>query len=517
VSTPLFSVVTPVYEPPLDALREAIESVRAQTWRDWELVLVDDRSPSEAVREVLREAAAGDRRIRVLERPENGGIVAASNDAVDAARGEFLVFFDNDDLLHPEALERVAEALTADADVDYVYTDEDKIDAAGEHYDEFRKPDWSPERLRGQMYTSHLSVLRASLVREVGAFRPGYDGSQDHDLVLRATERARRVVHVPEVLYHWRVVPGSTAGDASAKPYAWEAGRRAVQSHLDRVGIDGTAEFGAVPGTLRIVRVPAPGHRVSVVIPTRGSSGMVWGEERVFVVEAVRSVLAHAGYPDVEIVVVHDTPTPKRVLQELRRLCGDHLVLVPFEGAFNFSAKCNVGFLHATGDVIVLLNDDVQAVEDGFLAQLVAPLDEPGVGMTGAHLVFPDGTLQHGGHVYAKGEMMHAFLGVEPEYPGPFAALRVNREASGLTAACVALTRQTFEAVGGLCEELPANFNDVDLSLKVRHLSLRLLWLEGVRLYHFESRTREPVVHHWEHRFILDRWSFDDEDRYLRI
>ena len=282
-----FSVLTPVYEPPIDALRAAIASVREQTFGDWELILVDDCSPSPEVLEVL-QAAASDPRITVIERNSNGGIVAASNDAIAAATGEFLVLLDNDDLLHPRALEKVAAALAVDPSIDYVYTDEDKINAEGQHYDAFRKPAWSPERLRGQMYTSHLSVLRASLVREVGGFHTGFDGSQDHDLVLRVTERARRVAHVPEVLYHWRVVPGSTAGDASAKPYAWEAGRRAVQAHLDRVGVPGEVQFGEIQGTLRVKREASADHVVSVVIPTRGSSGIVWGEERVFVLHRER-------------------------------------------------------------------------------------------------------------------------------------------------------------------------------------------------------------------------------------
>lgn len=512
--SPRFSVLTPVYEPPLSALRAAIRSVESQTYGDWELVLVDDRSPSQEVRDVLREAAA-DPRVRVVEREVNGGIVAASNDAIEHAQGEFFVLLDNDDLLDPEALAKVAEVLDADPTIDYLYTDEDKVDAQGEHYDAFRKPDWSPERLRGQMYTSHLSVLRGSTVREVGGFHDGFDGSQDHDLVLRVTEKARTVAHIPEILYHWRVVPGSTAGDASAKPYAWDAGRRAVQAHLDRVGIEGTVDFGTIPGTYAVTRVASPDHLVSVVIPTRGGSGLVFGETRVFAVEAVRSVLEQGGYPNVEIVVVYDLDTPVDVLSELRELAGERLVLVPFEGAFNFSAKCNVGYLHASGDIIVLLNDDVQASSENFLAQLIAPLDEPGVGMTGAHLRFPDGRLQHGGHVYRDGEFMHAFMNSTLDDPGPFAALRVNREASGLTAACVALTRGTFEDVGGLCEVLVANFNDVDLSMKVRRNGGRLVWLENVRLFHFESQTREPVVHQWEYDFVLERWTFPLVDSYL--
>lgn len=512
---PFFSVLTPVYDPPIEALRSAIDSVRAQTFRDWELILVDDASPSPAVRSLLARASADDKRIRVIERAANGGIVAASNDAVKAAQGQFMALLDHDDLLAPQALERVHTFLTAAPESDYVYSDEDKIDIEGEHYDEFRKPEWSPERLRGQMYTSHLSVLRSSLVREVGGFREGYDGSQDHDLVLRVTERARQVVHVPEVLYHWRVVPGSAAGDAGAKPYAWVAGCRAVQDQLDRLGIAGTASFGRHPGHYRIERVADPDTSVSIIIPTRGSSGLVWGEQRCFVVEAVASVLARTRLPLLQIVVVYDVGTPPGVLAQLRDLAGEHLLLVSFAGPFNFSAKCNAGFAASSGEVVVLLNDDVQAITEGFLEQLVAPLSEPGVAMTGARLLFASGRLQHGGHVYADGHMRHAFHGALPDDPGPFAALFINRECSGLTAACVALRRETYEEVGGMCEQLPVNFNDVDFSYKVRRTGGRLLWMADVELYHFESQTREAVVSQWEYDFVTRRWTIPRRDAFL--
>ncbi len=512
---PLFSVVTPVYEPPLDVLQEMIESIRDQAFPDWELIMVDDRSPSQEVRTLLRAAAAEDPRIRVIERVENGRIVAASNDGVAAARGEFIVFVDHDDLVYPKALELVAEAIDAEPDVDYVYTDEDKVDAEGLHYNDFRKPDWSPERLRGQMYTGHLSVMRASLVREVGAFRDGFDGSQDHDLTLRVGERARRVVHIPKVLYSWRVVPGSAAGDENAKPYAREAGRRAVQEHLERVGIDGQALLGPVPGCYRVVRSGDPAQKVSVIIPTRGDAGMVWGLRRCYVVGAVRSILNKAGHDNYEIVVVYDDSTPPGVLDQLTDLAGDRLVLVRFSEPFNFSAKCNVGFLASTGDVVVFMNDDMEAMSDGFLAQLVAPLAEQDVGMTGAQLFYGDGTVQHAGHAYITGHYAHAFQGLPDDDPGPFGVLRINREVSGLTAACVAIRRDTYQEAGGFCEELPGSFNDVDLSLKLRSLGYRLVWLSEVKLYHFESRTRDNTVHSWEHRLVLRRWGLPERDDYL--
>ncbi len=507
-----FSILTPVYDPPLEALEAMIRSVRNQTSSSWELILVDDASPTAQVRQVLRDAAAQDPRIRVLERPDNGGIVAATNDALAAASGEFIVLVDHDDLLVDVALEELTKVI--EPDVDYVYSDEDKVDVNGHFYDHFRKPDWSPERLRHQMYTGHLSALRTDLVRDVGGFRPAAEGSQDHDLVLRVTERAHRIVHIAKVLYHWRVVPGSAAGDMEAKPYAWLAGCQAVQDHLDRVGIQATAELGDAPGLYRIQRHASPDHFVSVVIPTRGGTGLVWGERRCFVIEAVRSLLSHTEHKNLEIVVVYDIPTPQAVLVELRAIAGDQLVLVPFEGEFNFSKKCNEGFLAATGDIIILMNDDVEVVSDAFVETLIAPLDEPSVGMTGARLLFADRTLQHGGHIYFDDVVFHSYFGWPDTAFGPFSALRLNREASGLTGACIAIRREEYCLLGGMSEALPLSFNDVDFSKKMDGLGRRLLWMWEATMFHFESQTRDPRVKQEEVDFLFGRWGGPMWDRF---
>jgi len=512
---PLISVLTPVYNTPTGVLRETIESVRSQGFTDWQLVLVDDASPDPAVRDVLRAAAASDPRIQVIERTENGGIAAASDDALSAATGTYVALLDHDDLLVDGALGRVAEEIRRFDDIDYLYTDEDKVDESGTFSDVFLKPDWSPERLRGQMYTAHLSVLRTALVRSVGGFRAGFDGSQDHDLVLRVTERARRIVHVPEVLYHWRLIQGSAAADIEAKPYAWDAGRRAVDEHLRRVAIDGVAELGPVPGTYRVRRNPAPGHRVSVIIPTRGSSGMVRGERRVFVEECVRTLVERSGLPGLEIVAVCDTVTPPEVLDALRQVGGEALRIVHFDEPFNFSAKCNVGALHATGDILLFLNDDTEVPAGASLEPLVGPLDEVDVGMTGARLLFEDGRLQHGGHVYDDGDWYHARFFAGPDDYGPFSSLLIAREASGLTAACVAMRREVFEAVGGFSEQLPVNFNDVDLSYKVRSAGYRLVWLPDATAFHFESQTREATVLASEVQATRARWGVPGRDPYF--
>ena len=514
-NAPLFSIVTPVYEPPVNVLSDTIESVLAQDFEDWEWLLVDDCSPSAAVRELIREHAARDSRIKLIERETNGHIVAASNDGIAAATGEFIVLLDHDDLLVPEALKVNARQIERRPDVDYLYSDEDKVDDDGNFFGEFRKPAWSPERLRGQMYTSHLSVMRTEVVRRVGGFREGYDGSQDHDLALRVGEVARRVVHIPQVLYHWRSVPGSAAADINAKPYATIAGAKAVQSHLDRLGIDAEVGQGPVPGHYRITRRLDPSVRVSIVIPTIGQSDLIWGTRRCMVVEAVRSLLAHTEHENLEIVVVYDDPTPAHVLTELREIAGDKLVLELFTRPFNYSEKMNVGCLRATGDRLVFLNDDVEVISSGWLEQLVAPLDESDVGLTGAKLCFSDNTIQHAGHAYAKGHYVHPYRFEPRESYGPFGALIINREASGVTAACAAMRRDTFLKIGGFAEALPANFNDVDLCYKVRAAGLRIVYVASVELFHFESRTREGVVHDWERDFVRARWGVPRMDPYV--
>jgi glycosyltransferase involved in cell wall biosynthesis len=510
---PLFSIVTPVYDPPLDVLGLTIDSVLAQSFTDWELILVDDCSPHAAVRDLLRSYAARDPRIRVIERDTNGHIAAASNDGLAAARGEFIALLDHDDLLTTHALERNARSIAEHADVDYLYSDEDLVDAAGRRHSPFAKPDWSPERLRSQNYCCHFSVLRASLVRDVGGFRQGFDGSQDHDLVLRVTEQARRIVHIPEILYHWRVLPGSAAADPDAKPYALEAGRRAVQEHMDRLGIEATVEI-AGPGRYVVKRHFPAVRRVSIIIPTIGSSSVVWGKRRVLVVEAVRSALAHTKHPNLEVVVVYDQPTPPAVLAELRQIAGDQLVLVPFREPFNYSRKINFGVLASSGDRLILLNDDVEVRTDCWVEELLGPLEEPDVGMTGAKLLFSSTAIQHVGLAFLRGEYIHPYRRSPLSTAGKASELFINREVTGVTGACVGLRREVFLEVGGLTEQLPGSFNDVDFSYKIAAAGLRTVLVAGCQLFHFETQTRVARVLPWEARLVRSRWGMPKRDSY---
>jgi O-antigen biosynthesis protein len=510
VARPRFSVITPVYDPPAEVLRSTVRSVREQAFADWELCLVDDASTSSHVGDVLTEVAAADPRIHVARRTSNGGIAAASNDAVAMATGELLVLLDHDDELHPDALRLVDEAVTENPDADYVYSDEDKIDERGRRSGPFYKPGWSPERLRTQMYTCHLSVLRASLVAEVGGFRSEYDGSQDWDLILRVTELARRVVHIPRVLYHWRTVSTSVAsGGDVVKPFAYAAGTRALQSHCDRVGFPARVEHSEEhPGVYELVPVLEEHPRVSIVVPTRGAFGDVEAERTCLVTHCVRSIVDGSTYPDYEIIVVADTTTPGGVLDDLSGVGGQHFRVVPYDLPFNFSDKINTGVLASTGDHVVMLNDDTEVVTPHWLERLVMYSSFPGIGAVGAKLLYGDGRLQHVGVTVSGALPQHPYRGFSGDSGGYCNVVRVANNYSAVTGACLMTERNVFDEVGGLSTLLPHSFNDVDYCLKVGSIGQRVVYDPGTVLHHFESATRAPEASDAEFRHLRDRWRW---------
>lgn len=503
--TPRLSIVTPVHRPPLELLDACLASVRAQTFEDWELCLVDDGAPDAAVAERLRDLAARDDRVRVTTRPVSGGIVAASNAGLAMASGEFVALLDHDDQLTPDALALVTAAIGSHPDVDYLYSDEDKMAPDGTVHDVFRKPDWSPERLRSQNYCTHLSVFRRSLVEAVGGFREGFDGSQDHDLILRVTERARRIVHVPEVLYHWCVTPGSAAGDADAKPYAREAGRRAVADHLARVGIDAMVEHLATPGHFRVRRsLPQPAPTVSIVVPTAGNRRPVWGVTRTLVLDLLDSLADVTDGPPIEVIVVADPRTPPEVMAAL---AARSVRVMSMDGPFNFSRWCNAGVAASTGELVLLLNDDMRIEQPDWLTTMVGILAaEHDVGVVGARLLYADGTLQHGG-ILLNEQPLHIFRGFGGDDPGVFGLLEIDREVSAVTGACLLTRRSLWDELGGLPEDFAVAFNDLDYCLRVRATGRRVVWTAHATLYHLESQSRPSAVDPAEIERLYQRWS----------
>jgi O-antigen biosynthesis protein len=509
VDSPRFSILTPVFDTPADVLAATLKSVRGQRFGDWELCLVDDRSTAPHVRAMIEAAAAADPRIRVELRETNGGIVAGSNDALAMARGEFVALLDHDDALHPDALVEVDAALAASPEADYVYTDEDKIDREGHHGAPFFKPDWSPERMRTQMYTCHLSVLRRALVEEVGGFDPEFEGSQDWDLVLRVTERAQRVLHVPKVLYHWRTLETSTAGGGEeAKPWAFEAGTRAIQAHCDRIGLPAAAERDEQwPGVYhlrpRLERQPL----VSIVIPTAGQSREVRYEDVVLVTHCVRSIVEASTYENYEIVCVHDTATDPATLGALRKIGGERLRLVEFDEPFNFSAKINRGAVHSGGEQLLLLNDDMEVIVPDWIERMVMYSEIPEVGAVGGRLLLEDGRLQHAGILFENGGYPgHIYHGFAGEFNGYSNNVLVAQNYLAVTAACMMTGRAAFEEVGGFSTTFPLNYNDMDYCLKLRAHGHRVVYDPDTVLHHFESSSRSTEVDDWEKDQLRGRW-----------
>jgi GT2 family glycosyltransferase len=515
VAAPRFSIVTPVYETPIDILWSAIESVLAQTFGDWELCLVDDRSPSAQVRDLLDACVAMDPRIRVEHRPENGGIVAASNTALAMATGEFVALLDHDDRLHPDALALVDEALRGNPEADYVYTDEDKMTAKGHHAGPFLKPDWSPERMRTQMYTCHMSVLRRSLVEEVGGFDAEFEGAQDWDLVLKVTERARAVLHVPRVLYHWRGIEGSTAAEAeagggeAAKPWAFEAGTRAIAAHCERTGVEATVERD--PHDLGVYHLnPALREEplVSIVIPTNGTRREIRYQEVTLVGHCVRSIVAQSTYSNYEIVVVADTDTPPAAIAEIEAAAGDRLRVVPYDRPFNFAEKINVGAVHSRGEHLLLLNDDIEVATPDWIERMVMYSSIEGVGAVGGLLLLEDGRVQHAGVGFEGGLPGHPYYGYPRTVPGYANAVRIARDLLAVTGACLMTRRDIFDEVGGLSPTFPINYNDVDYCLKLYHSGRRMVFDPYAELFHFETSSRETgSVSEAELEALRARWG----------
>jgi glycosyltransferase involved in cell wall biosynthesis len=492
---PLISVLLPVYNTPDPWLQRAIDSVRAQTYSNWELCIADDASTEPAIPLLLQRAAAADRRIRVVRREQNGHIAAASNSALALATGDFIALLDHDDELAPNALFEVATALNADPDAGYLYSDEDKIDENGRRHTPNCKPDWLPDLFDGQNYTSHLSVYRAALIREVGAFRPGFEGSQDWDLTLRVIERIapEHIVHLPRILYHWRAVPGSTALLLSEKDYPALAARKALAEHFSRLGQ--AVEILPVPGGHWRIKYPLPGEPplVSLVIPTRNG--------RILLQRCLDSILDETTYPRFEIIVVDngsDDPDTLAYFATLAsgsdpRLTAERSVrILRHEAPFNYSAINNRAVRDARGELVGLLNNDLEVITPGWLDEMAAQALRPGIGCVGAMLYYPDDTVQHAGCVLGIGGVAgHAFKTHPRGTEGVFNRGRLVQNYSAVTAACLVVRKAIYEQVGGFDEQaLAVAFNDVDFCLKVRQAGYRNLWTPFAEFYHHESASR---------------------------
>ena len=487
--TTTFSVVMPVYNPPLDYLRQAIESVQAQVYPHWEICIADDASPNAAVRELLTELAAQDPRIKLVFREKNGHISAATNSALEIATGDYIALMDNDDLLPPHALAYMALAAHQHPQAGLIYSDEDKVTEDNVRQAPYFKCQFNYELFLSQNMISHFGVYRRSVLEEIGGFRVGYEGAQDWDLALRVIEKVgpENIVHVPRVLYHWRIFPGSTALALEEKDYALKAQIESITSHLQRIGKPDTQVYPApgIPGLLRIKhRLPDPLPLVSIVIPTR---------DRVELLSmCVNSILEKTAYPHYQIVVVDNGSTDEKALAYLDSIAKDERVkVIRADIPFNYSALNNLGVAQTDGEYLVLMNNDIEITQTDWLEEMLAFACQPDIGCVGAQLWYPNNTLQHGGVVLGIGGVAsHAHKGIPRGNFGYFGRASAHQMFSAVTAACLMIRKSTYQAVDGFDETLKVAYNDVDFCLKVRAQGLRNLYNPFASFIHHESASR---------------------------
>lgn len=505
---PRFSILVPVYKTPLQWLDRMIQSVLDQRYVDWELVLVDDHSQDPVLAARLQHWSSSDPRIVVHLADQNRGIAGATNEALARAGGDFAVLLDHDDELHPLALYYLAVEVSLHPDVALIYTDEDKIDLAGERFEPHFKPDWSPELLDSQNYICHLTALRMDLLQQLGGLRADFDGAQDYDLVLRVAARLQpsRIRHIPVVLYHWRAIPGSTALAASEKSYPHEAGRRALQAQHSGAA---AVEDGAFPFSYRVESPPEVWPLVTIIIPTR--------DGYAHLKRCVESILSLTSYPDFEILLMDNQSRDVRTLEWFTEVQdGQRIRVLLHDAPFNFSAINNHAAKQARGEVLVLLNDDTEVIGSDWLQELVAQATKPGVGAVGAKLYYPDHTVQHAGVALGLGGVAgHPHVGFPGNAMGYMGRLQVRQNVSAVTGACLAVCKSRYFEVGGLDEaNLAVAFNDVDFCLKLIEAGYRNIWTPYSELFHHESKSRgrddapeKRERFRGEIRYMMQRWA----------
>ncbi len=481
-----FSVLVPLYNTPESFLKAMIESVQAQTYKNWELCLADGSDKEHSfVGEICKKYADGDKRIKYEKLERNLGISENTNACIRMATGEYIALFDHDDLLHPSALYEVMRSI-CEHGADFIYTDENTFseeprDAYNPHF----KPDFSPDTLRSYNYICHLSVFSRELLDSVGYFRSEYDGSQDYDLILRLTEKAKKVFHIRKILYYWRAHKNSVAQDVGAKPYTVTAAKKALSAHLERCGLKGEVLDSSVPTTYHIKYEIDGNPLISVIIPNKDHTDDLD--------ICLKSLYEKSSYKNFEVIIVENNSTEKETFEYYEALTQKHgnIKIVKWKGNFNYSAINNFGVNYAQGEYILLLNNDVEIINGVCLEEMLMFAQRKDVGAVGAKLYYSDDTVQHAGVILGLGGMAgHAHKHFGRNHPGYMARASIAQNLSACTAACLMMRRDVFDEVGGLDESFEVAFNDVDLCMKIRKKGYLVVFTPYAELYHYESKSR---------------------------
>ena len=480
-----FSIVIPVYNCPEHELRACIDACLGQTYGNFELILVDDHSPDPKVKEVL-SSYEGKKHVRIIYREENGRISRATNDGINAAGGDFIVFSDCDDVMSTNALREFAAYLHEHPDTDFLYSDEDKLTEDGTlRHDPFFKPDWSPDLFWSMMYTNHLAAYRASIVKELGGLRPEFDGAQDYDMTMRFLEKSSdaRVGHVAKVLYHWRETAGSTAADPEAKDYVFTATDKLKREALERRGMKGTPEFSKETHQFRIVYDTDPADLVSIIIPSKDNPEVLF--------KCIDSVQALKDGVQKEVIVV-DNGSSIGDHAKIEAFAKEHGVTYIYEPAtFNFSAMVNRGAREAKGNYLLFLNDDTEVKEPESIRRMLGQAKQAHTGAVGAKLLYPDREhIQHIGIINIATGPSHAFLGDSDAHRLLFDRNRVDYNYLAVTAACLMVSKAKYEEAGGFDEELRVAYNDVDFCFSLIEKGYYNVVRNDAVFLHYESLSR---------------------------
>ena len=507
---PLISIILPTFNANPDWLREAINSVMVQFYKNWELCIADDASTDIRIKEMLDDFKSKDSRIKVAYRKKNGHISAASNSALELAVGDWIAFLDHDDLIAKDALFWIADAICANQNLKLIYSDEDKFDDVGDRFSPYFKTDWNIDLLYCHNMVCHLAAYRANLVKELGGLREGFEGAQDYDLVLRYIEKIEvdQIHHIPRVLYHWRAHDNSTSMSMNAKPYALLAGEKALREHLGRIGVRANVEntkFGYRVNYLLPPNCPL----VSLIIPTKNCVEILR--------ECINSILHKTTYKNIEIIVVNNGSDDVACLDYFREIIKNPIIrIIDYPGEFNYSAINNFAVDSANGEIVGLINNDIEVISEDWLSEMVSIAIQPRVGAVGAKLLYSNGTLQHGGVILGVGGVAgHSNKYAPRDDPGYCNRSVLRQSLSAVTAACLVIKKSIFLEVGGLdAENLKIAFNDVDFCLKVRDFGYRNVWTPYAELYHHESISRgaedspeKQLRFNREVEYMKNRWG----------
>lgn len=516
---PKISIIVPMYNTKEKYLKELIDSIINQTYKNWELCLSDG---SDEKKDYVERLVNVDERIKYKFLNANKGISENSNEALKLATGDYIALLDHDDILPAFSLFEVVKTINTDKEAEFIYTDEDKLleekeNRMGPHF----KQDYAPDTFMSYNYICHFSIFKKNLMERIGGFRKEFDGSQDYDIIFRATEQANRIIHIPKILYHWRINENSVALSAEAKPYAYEAAKKAIKAHLNRIGLNANVEDTRIIGLYKVNYEIVGTPKVSIIILNK--------DHKKDLKRCIDSILEKTTYENYEIIIVENNSKTKEIFKYYKELeKNEKIKIVEYkEQGFNYSRLNNFGVKNATGDYIVLLNNDTEIITKDWIETMVGNCQRKDVGIVGAKLLYENDTVQHVGVVLGlTGVAGHVNLGIGADEIGYMGRNIITQNYSAVTGAMLMISKEDYERIGGLDEEFPVAYNDVDLCLKIRKLGKVVVMNPFVEAYHYESKTRGYEITEEKKRRLEEdtkrlknKWKdvFEKEDPYFNI